>query len=294
MAAARVFMTFPVTASSHTLAEYRARSGYGSLQKALKQMKPEDVSREVSASGIQGRGGAAFPMGRKWAVVHLNDGQPHYLCVNADEGEPGTFKDRWILEHAPHQLLESMLIAAYALQVRHAFVYIRGEFDQPYRRLAAALEEAYAAGLAGERILGTDFCCDIVIHRGAGSYVCGEASALLSSIEGKRGYPRNRPPRLTVRGLYQRPTVVNNVETLSNVAWIIAHGGASLRQAGAPQGSGDAPDLDLRPHPAPRSVRDRGRLSVATLHRRGLRRGARRAGAQVHHSRRHLDQGADC
>ena len=238
MANAKIFMTFPVTASSHTLAEYRARGGYAALEKALRQMKPEEVTREVAASGIQGRGGAAFPMGRKWAVVHLNDGEPHYLCANADEGEPGTFKDRWILEQAPHQLLESMLIAAYALQVRHAFVYIRGEFDQPYRRLAAALEEAYAAGYAGEGILGSDFCCDIVIHRGAGSYVCGEASALLSSIEGKRGYPRNRPPRLTVRGLYQRPTVVNNVETLSNIAWIIAHGGEAFAALGHPKDPG--------------------------------------------------------
>jgi NADH-quinone oxidoreductase subunit F len=225
-------MTFPVTETSHTLAEYRARGGYKSLEKALREMKPEHVTREVSTSGIQGRGGAAFPMGRKWAVVHPNDGQPHYLCANADEGEPGTFKDRWILEYAPHLLIESMLIAAYALQVRHAFVYIRGEFDQPYRRLAGAAEEAYAAGYCGEHILGTDFSCDLVIHRGAGSYVCGEASALLSSIEGKRGYPRNRPPRLTVRGLYQRPTVVNNVETLSNIAWIIANGGEAFKKVG--------------------------------------------------------------
>jgi len=229
---AKILMTFPVTATSHTLADYRARGGYAALDKALRTMKPEDVTREVTTSGIQGRGGAAFPMGRKWAVVHPNDGQPHYLCANADEGEPGTFKDRWILENVPHLLVESMLIAAYALQVRHAFVYIRGEFDQPYRRLAAAVEEAYAAGYSGERILGTDFSCDVVVHRGAGSYVCGEASALLSSLEGKRGYPRNRPPRLTVRGLYQRPTVVNNIETLSNIAWIISNGGEAFKKIG--------------------------------------------------------------
>ena len=234
----KLIMTFPVTATSHSLDEYRARGGYGALEKALRQMRPEDVSREVTASGIQGRGGAAFPMGRKWAVVHLNDGQPHYLCANADEGEPGTFKDRWILEYAPHLLIESMMIASYALQVRHAFVYIRGEFDRPYRRLEGALEEAYAAGYCGERIQGSDFCCDLVIHRGAGSYVCGEASALLSSIEGKRGYPRNRPPRLTVRGLYQRPTVVNNVETLSNVAWIVAHGGEAFKKVGVEKDPG--------------------------------------------------------
>ena len=139
-----------------------------------------------------------------------------------------------------------MLIAAYALQVRHAFIYIRGEFDLPYRRLAAAVEEAYAAGLLGERIVGTDFACDIVVYRGAGSYVCGEASGLLTSLEGKRGYPRNRPPRLTVRGLYQRPTVVNNVETLANITGIVAR-----RRRGLPQGRhgeepGHAADLDLR------------------------------------------------
>jgi NADH-quinone oxidoreductase subunit F len=201
-------------------------------------MKPEDVAREVTASGIQCRGGAAFPMGRKWGVVHPLDGQPHYLCANADEGEPGTFKDRWILERAPHLLLESMLIASFALHVRHAFVYIRGEFDLPYRRLSAALDEAYQAGYFGERILGTDFACDLVIYRGAGSYVCGEASALITSIEGKRGYPRNRPPRLTVRGLYQKPTVINNVETLANVVWIVAHGGDAFRKVGTAKNPG--------------------------------------------------------
>jgi NADH-quinone oxidoreductase subunit F len=228
----KLLMTFPVTETSHTLDEYRARGGYATLDTALHGMRPEEITREITASGIQGRGGAGFPMGRKWGVVNLNDGRPHYLCANADEGEPGTFKDRWILERAPHLLLESMLIAAYALQVRNAFIYIRGEFDLPYRRLAAALEEAYAAGYFGERILGTDFACDLVIYRGAGSYVCGEASALITSIEGKRGYPRNRPPRLTVHGLYQKPTVINNVETLANIAWIIAHGGEAFRKVG--------------------------------------------------------------
>jgi len=227
-----LLMTFPVTATSHTLADYRARGGYGALSKALSSMQPAEITKEVSAAGLLGHGGAAFSAGRKWSVVNLNDGQPHYLCANADEGEPGTFKDRWILENAPHLLLESMLIAAYALQVRHAFIYIRGEFDVPYHRLAAAIEEAYAAGYCGEHVLGTDFACDIVAYRGAGSYVCGEASGLLSSLEGKRGYPRNRPPRLTVQGLYKRPTVVNNVETLSNIAGIVANGAAWYRTFG--------------------------------------------------------------
>jgi NADH-quinone oxidoreductase subunit F len=233
-----LLMDFPVTATSHLLAEYRARGGYETLRKVLGTMKPEQVTREVTASGILGHGGAAFPAGRKWQVIHLDDGQPHFLCANADEGEPGTFKDRWILENAPHRLVESMTIAGYALQVRNAFVYIRGEFDLPYRRLQAAIDEAYDAGLLGERILGSDYSMDLVAHRGAGSYVCGEASGLLTSIEGRKGYPRNRPPRLTVRGLFQRPTVVNNVETLSNLATILAMGGDEFRKIGAPKSPG--------------------------------------------------------
>jgi len=233
----QLIMNFPVTATSHTLADYLARGGYQALKKAL-AMAPQDITKEVTASGLLGHGGAAFPVGRKWSVVKLNDNQPHFLCANADEGEPGTFKDRWILEHAPHLLLESMLITSHALQVRNAFVYIRGEFDLPYRRLAAAVEEAYEAGYFGERILGTDFACDIVVVRGAGSYVCGEASGLLSSVEGKRGYPRNRPPRLTVKGLFQRPTVVNNVETLANVAGIITMGAEAFKQVGVAKSPG--------------------------------------------------------
>jgi len=238
MTGRKLIMDFPVTATSHLLPDYLARGGYQTLRRVLTTLKPEDVTKEVTASGILGHGGAAFPVGRKWAVVKLDDGQPHYLCANADEGEPGTFKDRWILEHSPHLLLESMLITCYALQVRNCFVYIRGEFDQPYRRLAAAVEEAYAAGHFGENVLGTGFSCDIVVYRGAGSYVCGEASALITSIEGKKGYPRNRPPRLTVRGLYQRPTVINNVETLSNVAIILRMGAEEFRKVGLPKSPG--------------------------------------------------------
>jgi NADH-quinone oxidoreductase subunit F len=234
----KLLMTFPVTATSHALPEYTARGGYATLEKVLRTLKPEDVTREVTASGIQGRGGAAFPAGRKWSVVHLNDHQSHYLCANADEGEPGTFKDRWILENAPHLLIESMLIAAFALQVRHAFVYIRGEFDLPYRRLAAAVDEATAAGYLGGPLFDTGFACDVIVYRGAGSYVCGEASGLLTSIEGKRGYPRNRPPRLTVRGLYQRPTVVNNVETLANLVGILANGAEAFRKVGTAKNPG--------------------------------------------------------
>ena len=234
----KLLMTFDVTPTSHTLDAYRARGGYATIEKVVRTMKPGDVTKEVTASGIQGRGGAAFPAGRKWQVINLSDGQPHYLCANADEGEPGTFKDRWILENAPHLLLESMLIAAYAIEVRHAFVYIRGEFDLPYRRLAGAIEEARAAGLLDAPLFGTGFACDVIAHRGAGSYVCGEASGLLTSLEGKRGYPRNRPPRLTVKGLYQRPTVVNNVETLANLVGILRDGAKSFREHGTAKNPG--------------------------------------------------------
>jgi NADH-quinone oxidoreductase subunit F len=238
MTGRKLIMNFEVTPTSHGFADYRARGGYQTLDKVLREMRPDQVTKEVANSGILGHGGAAFPAGRKWGVIKLNDGQPHYLCANADEGEPGTFKDRWILEHAPHLLIESMLISAYALQVRHAFVYIRGEFDLPYRRLAAAVEEAYAAGLLGESVLGTAMAMDLVVYRGAGSYVCGEASALITSIEGRKGYPRNRPPRLTVKGLYQKPTVINNVETLSNVTGIVAHGAEAFRQVGTAKSPG--------------------------------------------------------
>ncbi|MDP1900314.1 MAG: NADH-quinone oxidoreductase subunit NuoF [Rubrivivax sp.] len=234
----KLLMTFPVTETSHLLEEYRARGGYKVLHKVLTQMTREAVGKEVTASGLQGRGGAAFAVGRKWAVFNLDDGQPHYLCANADEGEPGTFKDRWILENAPHRLIESMLIAAYALQVRNAFVYIRGEFEGPYQRLQAAVEEAYAAGLLGKNILGLGLDCDLVVYRGAGSYVCGEASGLITSIEGKRGYPRNRPPRLTVKGLYQRPTVINNVESLSNIVGILDMGAEAFRKVGTAKNPG--------------------------------------------------------
>ncbi len=234
----KFFMNFPVTETSHTLEAYRARGGYQALAKALREMTPTDVTKEVLAAGLLGHGGAAFPAGRKWGVVKLNDGEPHYVCMNADEGEPGTFKDRWLLEHVPHLCLEGLIIGSFALQGRHAFIYIRGEFDLSHRRMAAAIEEAYEAGLLGENILGSGYSCDVVLYRGAGSYVCGEASAMLASLEGKKGWPRNRPPRLTVKGLYQKPTVVNNVETLANVPVIVTLGAAGFKKVGTPKSPG--------------------------------------------------------
>jgi NADH-quinone oxidoreductase subunit F len=235
--AERVFFTFDPTGDSHSLDAYRARGGYQALGKALTSMQPKDVAQEVTASGLRGRGGANFPVGSKWSFVDRKRGIV-YLCCNADEGEPGTFKDRWILEHSPHQLLEGILLAAYALGTRHAFVYIRGEFDLPLRRLRAALDEARTAGLVGERILGAPFSCDIVVHRGGGAYVCGEESSLINSLEGRKGYPRNKPPFPAIKGLYQAPTVVNNVETLANVPWIIARGGAAYASIGSKSNPG--------------------------------------------------------
>ena len=233
----QLIMDFEVTPTSHTLADYKARGGYGTLVKAL-GMAPADITKEVTASGLLGHGGAAFPVGRKWGVMKPNPGEIHYLCANADEGEPGTFKDRWILEHAPHLLVESMLITSYALGVRHAFVYIRGEFDLPCRRIQGAVDEAYAAGLLGKPVPGSDFTLDIVVYRGAGSYVCGEASGLITSIEGRKPYPRNRPPRLTVKGLFQKPTVINNVESLANITGIVRMGAAEFRKVGTAKSPG--------------------------------------------------------
>jgi NADH-quinone oxidoreductase subunit F len=238
MTGRKIIMNFEVTPDSHTLEAYRARGGYEALERALRDMQPADVTNALYGSGLQGRGGAAFPAGRKWQGINLNDGLPHFLIANADEGEPGTFKDRWVLEYTPHTLLESMILASYALGVRNSFIYIRGEFDRPFRRLEAAVEEAYAAGYFGENILGSNFSTDVFVFRGAGAYVCGEASSLLGSIEGTRAYPRNRPPRMTVRGLYQQPTIVNNVESLSTVAWIIRNGAEAFRQIGTEKSPG--------------------------------------------------------
>lgn len=237
--AVKIFQNFPITKSSHTLEEYQSRGGYKALEKALKGMTREGITAEVKKAVVCGRGGAGFPMGRKWEVINIKDtSNPVYLCINADEGEPGTFKDRWILENNPHQLIEGIICASYALTVRHAFIYLRGEFDLPYVRLQEAIDEAYQKNFLGKNILGTDFSLDLVIHQGAGSYVCGEASALLNSIEGKKGYPRNRPPRLSIRGLFQCPTIVNNVESLSNVPWIILNGGDAFRALGVEKSGG--------------------------------------------------------
>jgi NADH-quinone oxidoreductase subunit F len=219
---------------SHTLARYEATGGYAALRKAL-SMTPAEVAAEVKASNIRGRGGAGFPMGVKWGFLPP-DTRPRYLVVNADESEPGTFKDRQLLERDPHQLVEGILISAHALDVGHAFVYVRGEYPRPARRLQRAVEEARAAGYVGPDVMGSGRAIDITVHLGAGAYICGEETALLNSLEGKRGEPRIKPPFPAVEGLYSKPTIVNNVETLSNVPWIVTNGGAAYDAIG-PEGS---------------------------------------------------------
>ena len=218
---------------SHTLARYEATGGYAALRKAL-QMTPAAVAAEVKASNLRGRGGAGFPMGVKWGF--LAPATPHYLVVNADESEPGTFKDRQLLERDPHQLVEGIVISAYALGVTHAFVYVRGEYARPARRLQRAVDEARAAGYVGRNVAGSGHDVEITVHLGAGAYICGEETALLNSLEGKRGEPRIKPPFPAVEGLYALPTIVNNVETLSNVPWIVIHGGTAYDAIG-PEGS---------------------------------------------------------
>jgi NADH-quinone oxidoreductase subunit F len=202
---------------------YESVGGYQGLRKAL-TLQPAEITEIVKKSGLRGRGGAGFPTGVKWGFVPKNTGKPIYLCVNADESEPGTFKDRLIIEKDPHQMLEGAMIAAYALGCHQAFIYIRGEFFYGARVLQTAIDEAYGRGYLGKNILGSGYDLELVLHRGAGAYICGEETALLESLEGKRGHPRLKPPFPAVVGLYKCPTVINNVETLANVPHIINNG----------------------------------------------------------------------
>jgi NADH-quinone oxidoreductase subunit F len=205
-------------ADSHTLAVYRQHGGYAAWDKA-RQMEPAAIVEEVKQANLRGLGGAGFPTGAKWSFIPKNHTGPVYLVVNADEGEPGTFKDRYLLEKDPHALIEGMLIAARAIRSTLGFVYIRGEYVQPWRRFSAAVKEAYDA-----RLLGQGF--DIVVHRGAGAYICGEETGLISSLEGKKGWPKVKPPFPAIKGAFAQPTIVNNVETLACVPPIIERGAA--------------------------------------------------------------------
>ncbi len=220
-----------------TLAGYERAGGYQGLRRALRELTPDDLVAQVKASGLRGRGGAGFPTGTKWSFLP-GDVHPRYLCVNADESEPGCFKDRALIEGDPHQLIEGTLIAAYAIQAPIAFIYIRGEYFDQRLLLERCVEEARAAGYIGRGILGSDFSCDVIVHGGAGAYICGEETALLDSLEGRRGQPRLKPPFPAVKGLYGQPTVVNNVETLSNLPHIVLRGGSWYASLGTEKSKG--------------------------------------------------------
>lgn len=222
----------------HRLDAFLARGGYGAAAKALRTMTRPQVIDEVKAACLRGRGGAGFPAGLKWSFVKPVPGRPTYLCVNADEGEPGTFKDGWILRRNPHLLLEGMLIASYAMDVETAFVYLRGEYEDAGLRLEEAIAEAREGGYLGPNILGTGRALDVIVHRGGGAYICGEETALLESLEGKRGIPRLKPPFPAAVGLYGSPTVINNVETLANIPALIGLGAEAFLKRGLPGDGG--------------------------------------------------------
>ena len=222
---------------AHTLDGYLATGGYKGLRRAL-EMPPADVHEEVKTASLLGRGGAGFPAGVKWGFCPPGV-WPRYLVVNGDESEPGTYKDRLLMERDPHQLIEGCLIASYALGLSQCFLYVRGEMAHAQERVASALNEAYEANYIGKNICGTDFSVDIVLHWGAGAYIVGEETALLESLEGRRGMPRLKPPAFPASfGLYGKPTIVNNVETLANLPWIIEHGGAAFAELGSEQSTG--------------------------------------------------------
>jgi NADH-quinone oxidoreductase subunit F len=204
---------------------WKQRGGYRALEKAL-GMSPADIVNEVKESGLRGRGGAGFPTGVKWSFMKPGDGKPHYLCVNADESEPGTFKDREIMRWTPHALIEGAAIGSYAIGAETCYIYIRGEFTEPLRVMSAAVKEAYAAGVIGPNAMGTGKRIDVHVHKGAGAYICGEETALMNSLEGKRGNPRIKPPFPAVAGLFGKPTTINNVETLAAVPHILNRGAA--------------------------------------------------------------------
>jgi NADH-quinone oxidoreductase subunit F len=223
---------------SNDLACYVRNGGYEVLKKSVLR-KPEELMDEVKKSGLRGRGGAGFPCGVKWTLVDRKSGKPIYLIVNADESEPGTFKDRYIMEQDPHQLIEGIMITCFANNVKQAYIYIRGEFPQGARILEQAIAEARAANFCGPNILGTNYGCEIYVHRGAGAYICGEETGLIESLEGKRPYPRIKPPYFpAVLGLYQCPTIVNNVETLCHVKHIADMGGDAYAKIGTPNNTG--------------------------------------------------------
>ncbi|MFT7434542.1 MAG: NADH-quinone oxidoreductase subunit F [Psychromonas sp.] len=222
----------------HKVEVYEKTGGYTSLKKVLKQYSPSDVVEEVKKAGVRGRGGAGFPMGMKWGFLAKPEGVPRYLVCNADESEPGTFKDHYLMMKNPHLLIEGMIISSYALGANKSFIYVRGELMYVIHILEKAIAEAKVKGYLGKNILGSGFDLEIIVHPGGGAYICGEETALLESLEGKRGNPRNKPPFPAVKGLYQCPTVVNNVESIANTPWIIENGGDTYAAIGVGRSTG--------------------------------------------------------
>jgi NADH-quinone oxidoreductase subunit F len=217
---------------------YRKHGGYNSVEKAIKTMSPEAVVEEVKKSGLRGRGGAGFPTGMKWSFLAKPEGVPRYIVCNADESEPGTFKDRYLMSRIPHILVEGMITSSFALGVNTSYIYIRGEYFYIVNIIEKAIEEAYANGWLGKNILGSGYNLDLFVHVGAGAYICGEETALLESLEGKRGNPRIKPPFPAIAGLYGCPTVVNNVETLAAVPFIVNEGGDEYAKVGIGKSAG--------------------------------------------------------
>ncbi len=222
----------------HTYDVYRKHGGYRSVEKALKQMTPDGVVEEVKKSGLRGRGGAGFPTGLKWSFLAKPEGVPRYLLCNADESEPGTFKDRFLMEKTPHLLIEGMIVSSYALGANTSYIYIRGEYSWIVHILERAIAEAYQAGFLGKNILGSGYDLDLYVSPGAGAYICGEETALIESLEGKRGNPRIKPPFPAVKGLWQCPSVVNNVETIAAVVPIVNDGGEEYAKIGIGKSTG--------------------------------------------------------
>lgn len=225
------------TEGLHTLDVYRRHGGYETLQRALTELEPDAIHAEVKASGLRGRGGAGFPTGTKWGFIPRTMPGPKYVVVNFDESEPGTAKDRYLVENSPHMLLEGILIASYAIGANQAWVYIRGEYDGPHRKLVEAIGELRSAGILGPRPFDRDFPLDVQLYRGHGAYICGEETALLESLEGKRAQPRSRPPFPAVKGAWGRPTLLNNVETLCTIPWIVRNGGEAYAKFGNGKGT---------------------------------------------------------
>lgn len=217
---------------------YRKQGGYTAVEKALKTMSPDAIVEEVKKAGVRGRGGAGFPMGMKWSFLAKPEGVPRYLVCNADESEPGTFKDHYLMKMIPHLLIEGMIISSYALGANKSFIYVRGELMYVIHILEKAIAEAKAKGFLGKNILGSGYDLELVVQPGGGAYICGEETALLESLEGKRGNPRNKPPFPAVKGLYQCPTVVNNVESIATTSWIVNNGGDAYAAIGIGRSTG--------------------------------------------------------